>query len=220
MKTLNHSRIGFLKHVLPVIAGLAAGAASPFLLSARPAVTPAHGAEQVTPALSPAAAATSRPAEATHAGDEQLRRRVADLERASRERAPEETRAAPPPPDPADREEQNRKDLNAFKGHIQEHRSAPVDSGWSPAASKSLGAELSAIAPQEGAGRVQEVDCRTDSCLASIEFPSYEKARAEMPTYLQAAYSVNCMRTVMLEEPNDPAAPYTMEMVFQGCHRD
>jgi hypothetical protein len=220
MTTLNQTRFGFLKHVLPVLAGLVAGAASPLLLSARPAVTPAHGAENVAPALSPAAAAAPRPAEAAPAGDEQLRRRVAELERTARERAPEETRQAPRSPDPAEREEENRKAMDAYKGQIQEHRSAPVDSAWSPAASRSLGAELAAVGPQGGAGRVQDVDCRTDSCLASIEFPSFEKAQVEMPTYLQASYSVNCMRTVMLEEPKDPAAPYTMEMVFQGCHRD
>lgn len=95
---------------------------------------------------------------------------------------------------------------------IDQVRSEPTDRAWSSTASAAFHRELS----EEGV-TVVDVDCRSTSCVATVEWPSLAAARHGFEAVLQTDYANNCEREITLPTPADPEARLRAEVVFTKC---
>jgi hypothetical protein len=200
-------------HVLPVLAGLLAGVGSSALLARR---APAAQAAARTPSHVDEAAARAEP---RAAAPPLASARLAALEQKVATLAASSEPAEPAPPEA--REEARARARQTYDDAIRRHGDAPVDPAWAAPAGASLGAAMRAIAARPGGqGEVKGVECHTDSCLATLEFPSFADAVRGQGTYVSSFYEVNCMRMTMLDPTDDPAAPYTVRVIFKDCKKD
>jgi hypothetical protein len=102
---------------------------------------------------------------------------------------------------------------------IARHRAQPVDPTWAPAAAQSIRQELAELEARQ-AFSVFEVDCRSDSCIATMEWPTYRDAAATYAELVHHYYEeVNCLRRLILPEPEDKDAPFQATLVFD-CAAD
>ncbi|RYZ42474.1 MAG: hypothetical protein EOO71_07575 [Myxococcaceae bacterium] len=106
---------------------------------------------------------------------------------------------------------------------LDAHAQDKVDGEWARASTSSLWTGIGSLlesAPAPKRGHLLGVDCRTNTCLATLEFPDYGTAREQFPRFVEHAYDVPCGRTVMLDDPTDPSAPFKVKVLFEGCVRD
>jgi hypothetical protein len=101
---------------------------------------------------------------------------------------------------------------------LEEHRSEPVDEAWSQAAQASLRLELEGLV-QPADARLGNIECRSTSCVATIEWMSYGRAVATYSNMVEHRYEPNCARSAYLPEPIDVAAPYQVQLIFSECVR-
>jgi hypothetical protein len=64
---------------------------------------------------------------------------------------------------------------------------------------------------------VENVDCRTDSCVALLRFPSYGHATGAYVKYVTGLTEPNCATSSVLAEPDDPEASYEVELLLTDC---
>lgn len=194
--------------VVPCILGVAAGVLASLVMSSRGSNGPVAAAAPVRrgaivverDAASPAAPSTAA------AQIRAMDRRLAAIEA----REPGEPGAPDSPPDPAQvRAEQQR----AHDDAIAAHRSAAIDPAWAARADTGLTAQLAGMA-QASSFAVLDVDCRTATCTAELEWPSYGAAVEQFTTILHGRYDLNCDRRILLPEPADPAIAYRATAVF------
>lgn len=184
--------------LLPTFAGVLAGVATSLLISAY-ARSPDAGSEQrakegngLVPLLPGAPGGDRPPAGA--------------IERPAAVKA---TTDKPLPPE-VEREEI----LSRHAEAIAEHRRQPVDEGWAASTSASLQSDLARIGAAKGRFRVVQVDCRETTCIAEMEWPSFDAAREGFGAALHHAYEANCARRVYLPEPSDSSQRYRATMYF------
>ena len=128
--------------------------------------------------------------------------------------APTARDASPLPLDglPPDEEETVERTRQVWDAQVEAHEDAPVDPQWSNEARASFERGLTDAAGELG-GDVR-VDCRTDSCLATVEFDSYGSATTSFSGLLEHDYDLNCETSVAMPPPEDPNAPYGAEILF------
>ena len=198
---------------LPVLAGLAAGVGSSLALPPRAAPAAAAPAPTEAAAPSPRGAPRAGGRAAQAALPPAVNARLEALERKTAE-------AALAPPGPEDREAQRQRAREAYEAVLEQHTRAPVDPVWAEPTRAALGAAMSTIGASAGGNAaVKGVDCRTDSCVATLEFPSYTAARAGYTAYVSEMYEVNCARQAMLDTPEDPESPFSVQVLFMGCKK-
>lgn len=224
MKTNDHKamdiapRRAVIRSLLPILAGVLAGVGSSVFLSRAPAaaVTPPAASVEASaegkgksapPSAAPAFMASRLSA---------VEQRVADLS------AKAEDKEAPAQrPDANEQLERQERLSQAFEKRIQKHEAAPVNPVFAASAKASLEPAMAAIGKNDpGRGELKGIDCRTDSCLATIEFPSFHAARDGFGGYVSNFYEVNCERTTTLNPPDDPSAPYAVKVMFEGCQHE
>ncbi len=103
--------------------------------------------------------------------------------------------------------------LPAHLRAIERHRAELVDASWAVTAKRAFETELGAIGTK-AKFRVVDVDCRTLSCLAVLEFDKYDDARQNFQRVLQARLTQRCGREITLENPRIPEARYQTTAVF------
>jgi hypothetical protein len=198
---------------LPVLAGLVAGVGSSLALPPRAAPAAAAPAPTEEAAPSPRGAPRSAAHTAQVALPPAVDARLEALERKAAE-------AAPAPQAPEDHEAQRQRAREAYEAVLDQHTRAPVDPVWAEPTSATLGAAMGTLGASAGGNAVVKgVDCRTDSCVATLEFPSYTAARTSYAAYVSEMYEVNCARQVMLDTPEDPESPFSVQVLFMGCKR-
>ncbi|MGK3990845.1 hypothetical protein WME99_47805 [Sorangium sp. So ce136] len=100
---------------------------------------------------------------------------------------------------------------------IAAHERATEDPEWAPQTRASLLNEIRTVG--SGSFDVRDVDCRTTTCAAVLEWNNYEEALGSWSTAVEHNYDVNCAREILLPEPSDRSAPYQATMVVT-CPRD
>ncbi|MDI1476719.1 hypothetical protein [Polyangium sp. y55x31] len=216
-KNSEQTRGGALvRTLLPALVGIVAGVCSSLLL-ARPAA-PAASKDAPAPQAElpakrpegPAPAAPQAPLGPVTARLSALEERVDSL-------AP--TKA---PADPAEREEQRRRFEAIVDSMLDRHEQAPVDPAWSRTTNAALRPALDRLVQENADGTaVEDLDCRTNSCVATLSFASHAAAQQGIDRYVTNFYGVNCVRTAKLDEPpEDPTTPVRAQVVFQDCKRD
>ncbi len=116
------------------------------------------------------------------------------------------------------REESKRRHTEAYERALKTHAAQPVDSGWAGTASEMFRADIEAK-KAESRAKVVGVDCRTDSCVAELAWPSFHEARTGFRAVLHAHYRVNCVKSITLPEPKDPSKPFIGHALFVACEK-
>jgi hypothetical protein len=139
-----------------------------------------------------------------------MERKLAELSDRAAPRQPPEPAGQPPPPT---REEVKQQLLQQRQAQLEAHQREPVDFFWAKEAHTSLAADFAPLTRGD-AFRVRGIDCRTTTCVATVEWPSYTKATEDYARLLQHPYGLDCARSILLPEPEDPAARYEARLVL------
>jgi hypothetical protein len=98
---------------------------------------------------------------------------------------------------------------------VRAHEREPYDPAWSRASSQTLQANLDALAKDRALGfKVVDIDCRTTTCIGSLEWGSYGQAAAQWQSVLNHPYDVNCAREVTLPDPPGNGGTFVVKVVF------
>jgi hypothetical protein len=116
------------------------------------------------------------------------------------------------------REREDVDTLRSYNEDLERHRSSPRQANWADGAEKMIEADLAAM-EQQAAFQLQEVDCRSDSCVGVVKWSSYEDALANWDALLRG-YSVMCATKIYLSEPQDKQAPYAAQLLLHHCQAD
>lgn len=126
---------------------------------------------------------------------------------------PPEAAAAITPDSGATREQVAQREYDAFRGRVQEHLQESRDPRWSDRAQQALRTDFHDL--EHGLGfTMVDVDCRTTSCVATIEWPTYALATQRYTGVLVNPARLNCMRESSLPPPATPNAPYREQVIF------
>jgi hypothetical protein len=101
--------------------------------------------------------------------------------------------------------------IERFAAALRAHAEQPRDPRWARRATSALSSEL---AEADAAAGYRVVDCRTSSCVATLEYPDFDTARDSYANALHRKYEVNCTRTVVLGEPQSAGAPFRVDVLF------
>lgn len=180
-------------------------------------------APTAAPAAAPAPVAAAPSADAARL--RQLEQQVEHLtQRLSLENAARANAAPPPEPPTQEEMEQHRQAAREmFAMKVDLYQQERMDSGWAEPARHSLETSMGSILeslPAGNRGRLLGVDCRTRTCMATLEFPNFGAARDQYPRFVQHFYDVPCGRTVILDPAEDPSRPYQVKVLFDECARN
>ncbi len=213
------SRPATFRTIVPALAGIVAGVISSVIVHHQPAA--ANGPPAASPTAAAREPATTNWSAVASPSSGPLTLRLGAIEQKLARMTSKDDDAPSGRPDEIARHEQSRRLLASFDERLEKHERALTDAAWSKTASASLGSAMAAIAQRNHSqGELKAVDCRTDSCLATLEFPSFDAARDGYGDFVTAFYEVNCGRTSILAPPDHPDAPYTVKVIFESCRRD
>jgi hypothetical protein len=108
-----------------------------------------------------------------------------------------------------------RRHFEAHERALRAHAAEPVDPGWAPRTAAAFGEDLEKLRARSEA-RVRDVDCRSSSCVARLQWKSYQDARAHFASVLGARYQVACATEITLPDPVDTSRPYEASVIY-GC---
>jgi hypothetical protein len=196
--------------IVPAVAGIIAGVASSLLLSFRD-----HRAQADPVAPPPTAQAPEQGliplyvAPGQDPVEEVQKKRAAPLDSSN---------AAPRPPSPpadevATMEQHKREVEQRHEQAIRTHRAQPIDPAWARKTNAMLQSDLTELAASSSF-KLIEADCRTTSCIATVEWPSYGKAMVEWRRLLHHGYQANCSREITLPDAQDPQGAYQATIVL------
>jgi len=140
-----------------------------------------------------------------------IQRRLDDLEARASQR---EQSAGSPTPTP---QESWARHLEEHCKALEAHEREPVDAAWARDEAAAVGGALKDVA-EKGQFATREVDCRSSTCVATVEWPSARTAQRQWKTLLAPDYGP-CTVEVMLDEPSDPAAPFQTKVVYDCSGR-
>jgi hypothetical protein len=130
------------------------------------------------------------------------------------EATPPGDEAIPAEPDVARRRDEQREELARHtESAIQKHRLERQDSGWAAKAAPSLRAGLEKVA-ESRKFKLGEVDCRSTSCLATLEWNNATEAREEFGKLAHEPFDVNCARSISLPGDAEPSMPVQATLIL------
>ncbi len=170
-----------------------------------------RGGLRVEPAAAPPSP-VPRPAPVAASAQEErlqmLERRLEALSARSGDTPP------PAPPRPS-LEEARRQLFEQHQARLDRHSREPLDATWSHEARGSFSVDLAALTRGQSF-TARSIDCRSTTCVITVEWSSYAEATGSYPLLLQHAYGMDCMRSILLPEPADPTARYQASL-FLDC---
>jgi hypothetical protein len=187
-----------------ILAGIFAGISTSLLVSA---MLVRRDRARSAPAESDPPAQTVPPADRSaswlrDARLAQLERRLSEIER-----QPAPAVAGGPPAAPAD-------GTRRYEQEIRNHDAEPADPRWAPGTNSLIETDLRSLAAS-GTFKVVGVDCRTQLCVADVQWPSPDKAGAEYVSLVHHLYPANCPRTMVLPPAAEPGQPVTAKLLFE-----
>jgi hypothetical protein len=154
-------------------------------------------------------AMSALPDPATERRLNELEIQVHDLSRAPRT-DDAGTPAQPPPVE--DRRASAERARHDFEARLLEHRLSPRDSGWATSKERALTEGIGDQANAHTTFSLVDVDCRTTTCVARLQWPSEQEARAQIRDLVQNT-DIDCARQVTLPPPGSNAA-YEVSVLF------
>ena len=116
-------------------------------------------------------------------------------------------------------EVRKRQDEVEFEMLIARHREQPRDSAWSDEFESALGLQLGAVGDSLGFSTTA-IDCRTDSCLATLEWETHSDAVLRWQGVLRQRFP--CAVGILLPDPDgrdQVEKPYRHHVVYERCDR-
>lgn len=204
--------------IVPVVLGLVGG------------VVGVHWAGEDPPESAPKTARAEKPVQSNRGGtDPALMERLARLERIESDNHDAEAVAAQTSPqdaEPASRSEESpappmltedearARAEEEFDDRIRDHEQRPVDPQWAADATASFNADITSMGKEHGF-ELLDMDCRTNSCVAEVEWPDHAAATSTWGTLLHGSYGMNCGRGVLLPEPEDTESAFQARVLFE-----
>jgi len=118
-----------------------------------------------------------------------------------------------PPPSEQQSSDDRRTTSARHARDIEDHGREPVDIKWARRTEATFRSELTQLGEAHGFS-VVSTDCRTTTCVSTLEWPQYGKAVGGWRDIVVARYETNCGRDIVLPEPDDPSQPYRATVVF------
>jgi hypothetical protein len=100
-----------------------------------------------------------------------------------------------------------------LRQELTSHATEPFDATWAPELSKSIHDELVAIVPAEHGFKVDNVDCRSKTCVADLVYDTPDDA-LEGRGVLGQAHVEGCHGFRATLEPPTSAGPYHTSIVY------
>lgn len=136
----------------------------------------------------------------------------ANMEIGMSDRAPSNQKMPPSP------EESRRLHVERQAQMILAHNAESRDSKWADATEREIATAIGGIARDAGTGRLSAVDCREASCVAVLEWPSYEAATRDHSDFIAMNSMGDCAKHLLLEEPADRSGVYRAPLIL-SCER-
>lgn len=125
----------------------------------------------------------------------------------------EEATVRPSPPAPKDPAEEQRRVIAEYAGELQRHELEPIQPGWAVPTATGLRADLDTLRTRRPFS-VLGVDCRTRTCVMTLEWSNYERATETATALLHHRFVVPCARTVLMPEPPQRDKPYRTQVLL------
>jgi hypothetical protein len=172
------------------------------------------------PALAQSASAPAVPAHVPASWDPRylgrlaaVEARVAGLEATSPALQPQAAPSSPATDRARELEEHYQADLTLLRQELTSHATEPFDATWAPELTQSIHDELVAIVPAEHGFKVDNVDCRSKTCVADLVYDSPDDALAGRGM-LGQAHVEGCRGFRATLEPPTSAATYRTSIIY------
>ncbi len=123
---------------------------------------------------------------------------------------------------PPDLVEEKRIMDDRFRARLTGHDQEPIDPSWAPHAEGEYRNDLAEVNEQlRGSQKfdVHDVRCRTNTCVARVEWPSYDEAYDNYARVLHHRYKQNCAREIVLVDEARAGQPYSANVLFDCKER-
>ena len=117
------------------------------------------------------------------------------------------------PPPPADLAAETARIRSSFSEKLAKHSAQPTDATWARSTEGILRDALSDTGKKAGF-RTADVSCRTTSCVANLEWDSYEAMRANLHTAYESNHNVNCARWALAPEDQNAGGRVTVPLIL------
>lgn len=106
--------------------------------------------------------------------------------------------------------------LDRWSERLQQHASEPIDAAWSRTAALSPSEDLRS-AEQQQPFHIIDTQCRSSSCSALVEWPSYHSAADSYAALLHQMTQLNCVRQIVLPQPARRDSAYQANGALRLC---
>lgn len=146
------------------------------------------------------------------------------------EAPPPQPKVEPPPPAPASAPVAVAKKTRVIKKQarvaqgptpedlVKAHESDSVDGDWSSATADKLQADFEKMDTSHSFA-VSGIDCRSKSCLVSVEWDSFKHAEDSKDEIVGAAYSVACGKRLVAPPGKAKDGNFRATLLFYDCRR-
>lgn len=117
---------------------------------------------------------------------------------------------------PEEQEDDRQRAYQDFEVQVHNHWQEASGGDLPQRVAPSVGPRMEALSLKHGA-RFRGLDCRTSSCLGTVEFTSFHQAIQHYAELVTTDYGVRCASMAMLPEPNDPDRPYLLQILLKDC---
>jgi hypothetical protein len=98
----------------------------------------------------------------------------------------------------------------AYHSRLDAHAHEPLDPDWAKTAEGTIREKLDHMA-REARARLVSFDCRSRSCVATLEFASYNEAFRGLTAVVG---SVACRSESTLDDPPDASIPFQVTILY------
>jgi hypothetical protein len=113
--------------------------------------------------------------------------------------------------------------LAEHEEQVRRHFQEPTDARWAPVATRAYADDLRLVAEQSGTHfTTGEVDCRFETCVVTVDWPSRGLAAREYVALLHFPYRAGCGRSIVIPEPPEGSTgdlPAKAHLIFD-CSAD
>lgn len=163
----------------------------------------------------PGVSSVSPPPRPTPAVDFAQEERLRMLERRLAELSARSEPSAPLTPPRPSREEAREQLFQRHQQQLDRHAREAIDASWAREAQGAFASDFAALT-QGQSFQVRRIDCRSTTCVTTLEWPSYAEATQGYALLLQHSYGMDCARSILLPEPADLSARYQADL-FLDC---
>jgi hypothetical protein len=97
---------------------------------------------------------------------------------------------------------------------IADHRLEAVDSQWAPATTRAFSQDFAAAKAQGTTFEIDEVDCRTTSCVLTASWATKDEALNQYEYLLHYPMQAGCARQVLVSEQQNAAGRFEASIVY------